>query len=315
MSHSKSHASSQPATTQSPLNRRQFLQRGGALAAGATVAASLGADRVFAAEDNTIRLALIGCGGRGTGAVSNALTVKGQGPVQLYAMADLVESRMNSSLSNLRKKHPQQVDVSRDRRFIGFDAYRKAIDILRPGDVALCTTRAYIRPVHVEYAVSKGINVFMEKDFSPDPGNMKRVIRAGEEAKKKNLKIATGLMCRHSVARQAMIQKIRDGAMGDIQLIRAYRMDPGYFMRPFPKGQSELLWQLSPGHPYQFLWASGGIFIELMTTKSTSVSGSRTRYPSRRTVSAVSFPAAPTPARTWIRTRSSSPLPMAPRRW
>jgi predicted dehydrogenase len=83
-------------------------------------------------------------------------------------------------------------------------------------------------------------------------------------AEQKNLKIAAGLMCRHSSARQALIQKVREGAMGDVQLIRAYRMDPGYGMGPFPRNENELLWQLSPGHPYQFLWASGGIFIELM---------------------------------------------------
>ncbi len=104
----------------------------------------------------------------------------------------------------------------------------------------------------------------MEKDFAADPGGMKRVIRAGEAAEKENLKIGAGLMCRHSSARQAMIQQIRDGAMGDIQLIRAYRMDSGYFMGPFSRDQNELLWQLSPGHPYQFMWSSGGIFIELM---------------------------------------------------
>jgi predicted dehydrogenase len=112
--------------------------------------------------------------------------------------------------------------------------------------------------------VQKGVNVFMEKDFAPDPGGVKRILRAGEAAEKKNLKIGAGLMCRHSSARQALIQKIRDGAMGDIQLIRAYRMDSGYFMGPFPRGENELLWQLSPGHPYQFMWSSGGVFIELM---------------------------------------------------
>ena len=133
-----------------------------------------------------------------------------------------------------------------------------------PGDVAILTTHAAFRAPHLEYAVEKGVNVFMEKDFAADPGGMKRIIRAGEAAEKKNLKIGAGLMCRHSSARKAMIQQIRDGAMGDIQLIRAYRMDPGYFMGPFPGGQNELLWQLSPGHPYQFMWSSGGIFIELM---------------------------------------------------
>ncbi len=104
----------------------------------------------------------------------------------------------------------------------------------------------------------------MEKDFAPDAGGIKRILRAGEAAEKKNLKVAAGLMARHSSARQALIQKIRDGAMGDIQLIRAYRMDSGYLMGPFPRGENEQLWQLSPGHPYQFLWSSGGVFIELM---------------------------------------------------
>jgi len=154
--------------------------------------------------------------------------------------------------------------VPRERRFLGFDAYRHAIDCLRPGDVALLTTHAAFRAPHLEYAVEKGVHVFMEKDFAADPGGIKRILRAGEAAEKKNLKIAAGLMCRHSSARQALIRKIRDGVMGDIQLIRAYRMDAGYFMGPFPRGENELLWQLSPGHPYQFLWSSGGVFIELM---------------------------------------------------
>jgi len=154
--------------------------------------------------------------------------------------------------------------VPEERRFLGFDAYRHAIDCLRPGDVALLTTHCAFRGPHLEYAVEKGINVFMEKDFAADPGGVKRILRAGEAAEKKNLKIAAGLMCRHSSARQALIGKIREGAMGDVQLIRAYRMDPGYLMGPFPRGENELLWQLTPGRPYQFLWSSGGIFIELM---------------------------------------------------
>ena len=107
--------------------------------------------------------------------------------------------------------------------------------------------RRVSRP-HLEYAVEKGVDVFMEKDFAADPGGI-RMLRAGEAAEKKNLKIAAGLMCRHSSARQALIQKIRDGAMGEVQLIRAYRMDRGYSMGPFPRGQNELLWQLSRGIP------------------------------------------------------------------
>ena len=132
----------------SNVNRRQFLKQSGSLAAGAAALGSL-SSAVFAGEDNTIRLALLGCGGRGSGAVGDALSVPNSGPVKLYAMADLLESKMDSSLKALQKKFKDKVDVTADRRFIGFDAYRRAIDILRPGAVAMCTTRAYNRPLPV----------------------------------------------------------------------------------------------------------------------------------------------------------------------
>ncbi|NLF71231.1 MAG: Gfo/Idh/MocA family oxidoreductase [Candidatus Anammoximicrobium sp.] len=264
----------------SGMPRRDFLKRTGQVTALSALA-GLDLPHVHAGEDNTIRLALVGCGGRGSGAVANAMAAGGlvlgnagdarqsrasgaSGPVKLFAMADLRQDRLDGSHKALSNLLGDRIDSPPERRFLGFHAYRKAIDCLRPGDVAMLTTHAGFRAPHLEYAVEKGVNVFMEKDFAADPGGIKRIIRAGEAAEKKNLKIAAGLMCRHSSARQALIQRIRDGAMGDIQLIRAYRMDPGYGMGPFPKGQNELLWQLSPGHPYQFLWSSGGIFIELM---------------------------------------------------
>ncbi len=260
--------------------RRQFLADTGRVAAGLALAGTI-VPRVHAGEANTIRLALIGCGGRGRGAVANAMSAGGLvledssgtnrtpgtaagGPIKLVAMADLRQDRLDQTHKVLSQMLGEMIDVPEDRRFLGFDGYRHAMDCLGPGDVAILTTHAAFRAPHLEYAVEKGINVFMEKDFAADPGGVKRMIRAGEAAEKKNLKIGAGLMCRHSSARQAMIQQIRDGVMGDIQLIRAYRMDPGYSMGPFAQGQSELLWQLSPGHPYQFMWSSGGIFIELM---------------------------------------------------
>ena len=261
-------------------SRRDFIKTTGQFAAVSALA-GVTLPHVHAAESHTIRLALIGCGGRGSGAVANAMSAGGLvlgddsgtkravgtgagGPIQLVAMADLRQDRLDQSHSALSQALGDRIDVPAERRFLGFDAYRHAIDCLRPGDVAMLTTHAAFRAPHLEYAVEKGVNVFMEKDFAADPGGIKRVLRAGEAAEKKNLKIGAGLMCRHSSARQALIQAIRDGAMGDIQLVRAYRMDSGYFMGPFPRGQNELLWQLSPGHPYQFLWSSGGVFIELM---------------------------------------------------
>ncbi len=260
--------------------RREFLQTGGRLAAvGALAGVTL--PHVHAAEDNTIRLALIGCGGRGSGAVANAMSAGGlvlndlsgrqaskgeqpQGPVKLVAMADIRQDRLDSTHATLKETLGDAVDVPAERRFRGFDGFRHAIDCLRPGDVALLTTFSSFRAQHFEYAVEKGVNVFMEKTFGPDPGSIQRLLRANAEAEKKGLKVGCGLMCRHSSARQAMIGQIRDGRLGDILNIRAYRMDPGYFLAPFARKQNELLWQLSPGHPYQFMWSSGGIFLELM---------------------------------------------------
>ena len=184
-----------------------------------------------------------------------------QGPVQLVAMADVIESRMNSSHTALSEMFPKNVDVPPERRFVGFDAYRKAIDCLGPGDVAMLTGYAGFRPVQLEYAVAKGVNVFMEKSFAVDPPAARRVIQAGEEAGKKNLKIAAGLMCRHSVNRQELIKQIRDGVLGDIQLIRAYRMGPVGPLGPKPPAEDELLWQFR--NFFRFLWVSGGLFAEM----------------------------------------------------
>ena len=175
---------------------RKFLQTTGTLAAGSALAGVM-LPHVHAAESNTIRLALIGCGGRGSGAVKNACEAGG-GPVKLVAMADLFEKRLQGSHRALSQAYADKVDVPAERRFIGFGAYRKAIDCLRPGDVAMLTGYAGFRPGQLEYAVEKGVNVFMEKSFATDPPGVRRVIQAGEAAEKKNLKIAAGLMCRHS---------------------------------------------------------------------------------------------------------------------
>jgi predicted dehydrogenase len=240
-------------------SRRQFLQRSGAIAAGA-VLASTKIPYVHAAENNTIRLALIGCGGRGSGAVGNAMNSI-HGPVKLCAMADVVEDRLGKAHQALSKQFGDRVDVPKERQFIGFDAYKKAIDCLGPTDVAMLTSFAYVRPLQLEYAVSKGVNVFMEKSFAPDAPGLRRLMRAGEEAKKKNLKIAAGLQCRHSVNRQELIKRIRDGALGDILLARAYRVHPVGGLAKKPDDYNELLWQIR--HFTAFFWVSGGLFAEM----------------------------------------------------
>ena len=243
-------------------SRRRFLQQTSAAAFGTAVLGSM-TPAVHAAEDNTIRLALIGCGGRGTGAVRDALSVQNEGPIQLYAMADLDKKNIDSRYKTIQRQFADQVDVPEDRRFVGFDAYKKAIDSLRPGDVTMCTTRAYIRPLHVEYAVKKGINVFMEKPFASDPGNLQRLLRAGEEAEEKNLKIAAGVQCRHSPARMELIKRIRDGAMGDITLLRANRLGGGGWLRNQGDRSNILMEQLKFARIHLF-WIGSGHMVDYL---------------------------------------------------
>ncbi|MBI4659922.1 MAG: Gfo/Idh/MocA family oxidoreductase [Verrucomicrobia bacterium] len=243
-----------------PTTRREFLAQGGKIAAGAALAGIV-IPHVHAAEDNTIRLALIGSGGRGSGAVRDAFAAKG-GPVKLVAMADLFENRLLTAHKNLFGYFGDRIDVPPERRFIGFDAFKQAIDCLQPGrDVAMLTGYAGFRPAQLEYAVQKGVNVFMEKSFASDPVGVRRVIKAGEEAEKKGVKIAAGLQCRHSRNRLELIRRIRDGQLGDIHLIRAYRMEPSGPLRPRPAATKELEWQLR--NFTKFLWVSGGLWAEM----------------------------------------------------
>ena len=139
-------------TRRTVTSRREFLKNTGRVTTSSVLAAGI-VSRMYAAENGTIKLALVGCGGRGTGAVADAFSTTG-GPLQLYAVADLFEPRMQNSLKNLKERTPDKVDVPPDRQFIGFDAYKKAIDCLSPGDVVLLTTHAAFRPMHFEYAVS-----------------------------------------------------------------------------------------------------------------------------------------------------------------
>lgn len=249
-----------PSTTPlPPSSRRNFLKLGGKLAAGGALARMV-VPRVHAGEANTIRLALIGCGGRGSGAVGNAMNSV-HGPVKLVAMADVRENRLTAAHKNLSKQFGSRIDVPKDRQFVGFDAYKKAIDCLGSGDVAMLTNFAAFRALQLEYAVKKGVNVFMEKSFGPDVPALRRLIKAGEEAQKRNLKIAAGLQWRHSENRQELIKRIRDGALGDIQLIRAYRVHAVGFMGRKPPNEDELLWQIR--NFVRFFWVSGELFAEM----------------------------------------------------
>ena len=253
-------------------SRRDFLGNAGkAVAASALAGVTIPA--VHAGESHTIQLALVGCGGRGTGAATNALSTR-NGPIKLVAMADVFENRLKMSYDALKSSSsgasngsrdrpsggwdPAQVDVPPDRQFIGFDAYKKAMDCLRPGDVVLLTTPCAFRWVHFGQAIDKGLNVFMEKPTTVDGPSTRKMLALADRSAKKNLKVGVGLMCRHCDARKALLERIRDGQIGEITYLKTYRLvGPAGFTGPKPPELTELLYQVQ--RYLSFYWASGGL--------------------------------------------------------
>ena len=240
-------------------SRRSFLKTTGTAAAATTLLSGI-ASGAHAGENNEIQLALVGCGGRGTGAATNALSIDA-GPLKLVAMADVFQSNLENSHGNLVKSFGDQgkIDVAEDRKFIGFDAFQKAMDCLKPGDIVILTTPPGFRWVHYTYAIERGLNVFMEKPVTVDGPGTRKMLALNEAAIAKNLKVAVGLMCRHCDARRELFDRVQSGEIGEINMLRAYRMagpTGSAAAPPKPEGESELMHQIK--HFHGFLWLSGG---------------------------------------------------------
>ncbi|MEN6458436.1 MAG: Gfo/Idh/MocA family oxidoreductase [Thermoguttaceae bacterium] len=238
-------------------SRRHFLKTSSNALAGAALLGAI-ASRVHAGERNTVKIALVGCGSRGAGAAANALGTSG--PTTLWAMADVFEDRLQPSRETLAKQFGKQIDVPDERQFLGMDAYREAIDTLDPGSVVILATPPAFRPIHLEYAVEKGMHVFMEKSFAVDAPGIRRVLRAGEAARKKNLKIAGGLMSRHYQPLQEAVERIHQGAIGDVITCWAYRQHGPVPFAPRREGMSELAHQI---RNYScFTWLNGSFLLD-----------------------------------------------------
>ncbi len=245
-------------------SRREFIKTTGTIAA-ASAFAGLNVPFVHGAEGNTIQVALIGCGGRGSGAAVDALSAKGA-HLKLVAMADVFADKLQGSYKGLMSSGvAKQVEVPEDRRFLGFDAYKKAMDCLKPGDIAIFTTPLAFRWVNFKYAIEKGLHVFMEKPVTADGPTSRRMIKLGEEAAAKNLKVGVGLMSRHHRPMQELHQRISDGEIGDIIMMRGYRMHGpvgSFASTRKPDGMSDLMYQIRRFH--SFLWASGGSYSDFL---------------------------------------------------
>ncbi len=247
--------------TESASSRRTFLKQSSTSLAAAGTLLGAGGARLFAAENTTIQVALVGCGGRGTGAATNALSVKDSG-VKLVAMADVQPQKLQYSLENIKKtfEGKDNVDVPAERRFIGFDGYKQAMDALKPGDIVILATPPGFRWVQYTYAIEKGLNVFMEKPVTVDAPTCHKMLELNKKAMEKNLKVGVGLMVRHCRARQELHKRIQDGEIGDLVLLRGYRMAGPTATAAVPprpaNDKSELLYQINNFHG--FLWLSGG---------------------------------------------------------
>ncbi len=241
-------------------SRRTFLKTTGLAVAGASLA-SLSTPRVHAASNETVQIALVGCGGRGNGAILEALNTK-SGPTKLVAMGDVFEDRVKNSRNALIEHlGKEKIDVPEDRAFSGFDCHQKAMDCLRPGDVVILASPCGFRPMHVDYAVEKGLHIFMEKPFAVDSPGTRRIQAAAKKADEKNLKLACGLMWRHCKAREEVINRIHDGEIGDVLHLRGFRMHgPIWAGHVRGKVENELAYQIRNFH--YFDWAGANIFID-----------------------------------------------------
>lgn len=241
-------------------SRRDFLKTSSLVAAGAVAGSLAVARSAHAAGSDILKIGLVGCGGRGTGAAVQAL--KADPNVRLVALGDVFPDALASSLANLKKtKEADRVDVPADRQFTGFDNYKKVCD--SGIDVVLLATPPQFRPEHMEYAVKAGLHTFVEKPVAVDALGVHRILAAGEEAKKKNLAVVSGLCWRYDFGARAALQQIQDGAIGDICAIHAQYNTPGLPKWPMLKresGWSDMEYQLR--NWYYYTWLSGDGIVE-----------------------------------------------------
>ncbi|HMO13994.1 MAG TPA: Gfo/Idh/MocA family oxidoreductase [Pirellulaceae bacterium] len=248
-------------------NRREFLQRGtaaltaGAVAASAALPQTAWAKSVHVAGSETIRIGLVGCGGRGTHAAMQALSTK-SGPVILSSIADAFQTRVDDAMGslkeNLKERFESQVSVTPDDIHFGFDAFEKVLasDI----DLVILATPPGFRPLHFEKAIAAGKHVFMEKPVAVDAPGVRRVMEASRQAEANGLAVGVGLQRRHERVYMETIDRLKQGEIGDIVLGRAYWNGDTPWVRNRRPGEGELLYQMR--NWYFFNWLCGDHIVE-----------------------------------------------------
>lgn len=234
------------------ISRRKFLRNSATVAGGAFASTLPGRSDARHAVSDTITVALVGCGGRGTGAVTQALRT--EGPVELVAMADAFRDKLDESYQNLMEIEDVKgsVNVPEDRKYVGFNAYREAI---ADADVTILATPPAFRPFHFEAAVQAGKHVFMEKPMACDAPGVRRIMGTGKLADRKGLTVVGGLQFRYDRGYQELVSRINDGAIGDIVSAKVNYLIGDVSLHERRPGESELEFQMRNWHHFTWLWA------------------------------------------------------------
>ena len=263
--------------TSSNHSRRDFVKTSSMLAGGLLAAPLISKANFFSGANDTIKIALIGCGGRGTGAAVQALSTKQN--VQLVAMADAFKDRLDASYNNILEAledKKTRVQVKEENKFTGFDAYKKAVAL---ADVVILATPPGFRPIHFEEAINQGKQVFMEKPVATDPAGIQRVLAAAEKAKAKKLNVVVGLQRRYQASYRELIKRVHDGAIGEITSAQAWWNNDGVWVHPRQTGWTEMEYQMR--NWYYFVWLCGDHITEQHIHNLDVINWAMEAYPVR----------------------------------
>jgi predicted dehydrogenase len=259
-------------------NRREFVKNTSLLTAGGLLVSPFlsEASRVNSSVDDTIKIALIGCGGRGTGAIVQALSTKQN--VKLVAMADAFKDRLDKCFEAITNEDHEalksKIDIKPENKFTGFDAYMKAIPL---ADVVILTTPPGFRPMHFEAAVNAGKHIFMEKPCATDPAGVQRVLAAAEKAKAKKLNVVVGLQRHYQTSYREVMKRLQDGMIGDVVSASAWWNNDGVWTKPRTASMTEMEYQMR--NWYYFNWICGDHITEQHIHNIDVINWAKGSYP------------------------------------
>ena len=240
-------------------NRREFIKSTGAVVIGSTIGLNLMFPQTgFSQINDVLKVGLIGCGGRGTGAASQAL--KADPNVILSAMADIFPDRLESSYDILLKAHPDKVKVNPENRFVGFDAYQRLID--SGVDVVLLTTPPAFRPEQLTAAVNAGKHIFCEKPVAVDAPGVRKVLAAAQKAKERGLSLVSGFTFRYDLPKRELFGRVQNGEIGEVRMVNSTRNGGGLWYFPRKPEWTEMEYQMRNWYYYD--WLSGDFIVEMV---------------------------------------------------